>query len=185
MQFARISSLLAALTIMASVCGFNGNIVLAKELPSDVCSLLAQESLEKNLGQTFDAPKKSTAPAAFSGQPAGTQCEYSSKDGRAIKVVFISYVDPSATQAKQTFDRLSAFYSPKSKPAVGDSAYIDSNGAIHVLKGRIRYYIAIEPEGTSKFAPFLSWALKGHSSSGTPAQDKQMEHLAASVAAKI
>lgn len=77
-------------------------------------------------------------------------------------MTFIVYVDASTTEAKQTFDKLSAWYAPKSKPAVGDSAYIDAKGAIHVLKGKTRYYVSVEP-----------------------ANEKQAKDLAASIAAQI
>ncbi len=159
--------------------------VWAKDPPSDVCSLLAPTQLEKTVGQPFGAAQKSTAPAAFGGQPSGTQCEFAAKKGPAIKVVFIAYVDPSATQAKQTFDRLSAFYKPKSRPAIGDGAYLDSNGAIHVLKGRVRYFISIGPAGASKVNPFVSWMNQGKSSSDTPENEKQVKDLAAAVASEL
>jgi hypothetical protein len=64
-------------------------------------------------------------------------------------VTFIAYVDSSPAQAKQNFDKLSMWFPAKSKPAIGDSAYIDTKGAIHVLKGRVRYYIEISSSGGS------------------------------------
>jgi hypothetical protein len=34
----------------------------------------------------------------------------------------------------------------KSKPAIGDSAYTDpADGTVHVLKGKVLYWIAIDP----------------------------------------
>ena len=62
-----------------------------------------------------------------------------------MHVTLIAYADASAAQAKQNFDRLSSWFKPKSNPAIGDSAYIDSEGAIHVLKGKVRFYIQFEP----------------------------------------
>jgi hypothetical protein len=165
------------------VGAFNGAAALAKDPPSDICSLLLPTQLEKTLGQPFGAAQKSTAPAPFAGQPSGTECDFPAQKGPAVKVVFIAYVDPSAPDAKQTFDRLAAWYTPKSKPAVGDAAYIDSKGAIHVLKGRVRYYIGIAPMGTSKAAPFVPWLSGQHSD--TPAKDDQLKDLAAGVAAQL
>ncbi|MHB8655209.1 MAG: hypothetical protein ACYDA9_15170 [Terriglobia bacterium] len=173
----------AGMTVAVFVCAVNASSVMAKDPPSDNCSLLAPAQLQKTLGQPFSAPQKSVAPAAYAGLPSGSQCEYSAQKGAAVKVVFIAFADPSAAVAKQTFDKLSAWYTPKSKPAIGDSAYIDSKGAIHVLKGKVRFYIAIEPAGTSKASPFMPWLSKGKSD--TPAQEKQLKDLAVSVAARI
>jgi len=183
MRISLYTILSVALTIAALACAFNTSSVMAKDPPSDTCSLLAPAQLQKTLGQPFSAPQKSIAPAAFAGQPSGSQCEYSAQKGAAVKVVFIAYVDPSAAEAKQNFDKLSAWYTPKSKPAIGNSAYIDSKGSIHVLKGKVRFYIAIEPAGTSKATPFLPWLSRGKSD--TPAQEKQLKDLAVSVAARI
>lgn len=79
-----------------------------------------------------------------------------------MTVDFIVYVDASPSEAKDTFDKLTMWLTPKSKPAIGDSAYIDTHGAIHVLKDKVRYYISLEPKN-----------------------EKQMKDLAASVAARI
>lgn len=178
------SALRRTFGLTALVCAFMAGSALANEPPSNLCSLLAPSQLEKSLGQPFAAPQKSTAPAAFAGQPSGTQCEYVAQKGQAIKVSFIAYVDPSETQAKQTFDRLAAYYQPKSKPAVGDSAYFDAHHAIHVLKGKVRFYIAIEPAGASKMSPFLSY-LSGSKSGGGAGQENQVKDLAAGVASKL
>lgn len=79
-----------------------------------------------------------------------------------MAVTFIVYLDASSSEAKQTFDKLTMWFAPKSKPAIGDSAYIDTKGAIHVLKGKVRYYISLDPKN-----------------------EKQMEDLATSIAARI
>jgi len=147
MRIPKSCSLRASVTIIGFVCLFNSGPAWAKDPPADLCSLLAPAQLEKTLGQPFSPAERSTAPAPYAGQPSGTKCEYSSQKGAAIQATLIAYVDPSAAQAKQNFDKLSMWFAPKSKPAVGDSAYIDANDAIHVLKGRVRYYIAIEPIG--------------------------------------
>ena len=109
------------------------------------CSLLTPEQIQKVLGQPFGAPEETKAPPAYGQQPWGSNCRYSSKTGTKTALTFIVYVDASPAEAKQTFDRLSMWYAPKSKPSIGDFAYIDSHGAIHVLKGKVRYFISIDP----------------------------------------
>lgn len=126
------------------------------------CSLLTPAQIQKVLGQTFGAPLETKAPPAYANQSWGSNCRYASQTGGHSSVTLIVYVDSSAAEAKQTFDKLSAWYTPKSKPAIGDSAYIDRDGAIHVLKGKVRYYISLEPKN-----------------------EKQMKDLAASIAARI
>jgi hypothetical protein len=102
--------------------------------------LLTAGQLEKILGQPFGGPQRSTAPAAYPGQLSRTECDYKTQKGLARKVVFIAYVDPSVAQAKATYEKLSMWFASRSRPAdIGDSAYIDDNHAIHVLKGRVRY----------------------------------------------
>lgn len=114
----------------------------AKDLPSDICSLLSQQQLQKTLGVAFDAAQKSSAPPAYRGQSAGTNCHYNEQKNGRKEVILIVYVDHSPDEAKQTFEKLSFFYRPKSKPSgIGDSAYIDAQSAIHVLKGKVRYFI--------------------------------------------
>src|SRR5579863_3473670 len=88
------------------------------------CSLLAPAQIQKVLGQPFGAPAVSPWTPAFAGQPWGSQCRYSSQSGPHVTVDFIVYVDPSAAEARQTFDRLVPYFNAKSKPAIGDEAYI-------------------------------------------------------------
>jgi len=148
MRVSRICGVRAALIIIGAVFALTGGSAWAKDPPSDLCSLLTPEQLQKTLGQAFDAAEKGTWPAPYAGQPSGTKCEYSSKKQHS-RVTFIAYVDSSPAQAKQNFDKLSVWFPAKSKPAIGDSAYIDTKGAIHVLKGRVRYYIEISSSGGS------------------------------------
>ncbi|HLW80890.1 MAG TPA: hypothetical protein VKS20_02495 [Candidatus Acidoferrales bacterium] len=126
------------------------------------CSMLTPAQIQKVLGQPFGAPSESKWPPAYGQQPWGSNCQYASQKGAHTKVTFIVYVDASAAEAKQTFDKLAMWFAPKSKPAIGDSAYLDAHGAIHVLKGKVRYYVSIEP-----------------------ANEKQTKDLAASIAARI
>lgn len=128
--------------------------------PAKGCSLLAPAQIQKVLGQPFGAPAASKAPPAFGKQPWGSHCEYTSQNGPRTRVIFIVYEDASALVAKQTFDTLSMWFAPKSKPPIGDSAYLDARHAIHVLKGNARFFISIEPQN-----------------------EKQLKDLAASVAA--
>lgn len=109
------------------------------------CSMLTPAEIEKVLGQPFGAPSESKAPPAYGVAPWGSHCDYASEKGSKTHVTFIVYADATAAQAKQTFDSLSLWFAPKSKPAIGDEAYIDSGHAIHVRKGKVRYYISLEP----------------------------------------
>jgi hypothetical protein len=126
------------------------------------CSLLTPAQIQKVLGRPFSAPSVTPALPAFAKQAWGSNCRYSSQGGGHVIVGLIVYMDGSPAEAKQTFDKLSLWYPAKSKPALGDSAYIDSDGAIHVLKGKVRYYISLNPQN-----------------------EKQLKDLAASVAARI
>jgi hypothetical protein len=183
MRIPQFPTLRGMVVAAALVCGLSATSVFAKDPPLDLCSLLTPAQLGKTLNQPFGPADKSTAPSPFRGMPSGMHCEYPAQKGVAVKVVFIAYADPSETQAKQTFDKLAMWYTPESKPAVGDSAYVDSKGAIHVLKGRVRYYIAIEPVGTSKVAPYVPWATPPGTNS--PAKTKVLTDLASAVAAQL
>lgn len=109
------------------------------------CSMLTPTQIQKVLGQPFGAPTETKASPAYAGQSWGSNCRYISQQGPHVAVEFIVYVDATPTDARQTFQKLSLWFPAKSKPPIGDSAYIGSNGAIHVLKGKVRYYIAIDP----------------------------------------
>jgi hypothetical protein len=118
--------------------------------PPSGCSMLAPAQIQKTVGQPFGAPKETKAPPAYGKQPWGAHCEYNSRNAPDVTVTFIVYVDASASQAKQTFDMLSMWFPAKSKEAIGDAAYIDKEGAIHVLKGKVRYFISIDPANEKK-----------------------------------
>lgn len=130
--------------------------------PTDACSMLPPAQIQKVLGQPFGAAEEGKWPPAYGKQPWGTQCQDDSQKGPETKVTFIVYFEQTAAEAKQTFDKLSMWFPAKSKPAIGDSAYMDNSHAIHVLKGKVRYYISIDP-----------------------ANEKQAKDLAASIAARI
>lgn len=157
-----------ALALAFFLLAFGANAAAAKNLPSDVCSLIAPQQLQKTLGEPFGFPVKNTAPPAYSGQAPGTNCLYADQKSGRHEVVFIIYVDRSPAEAKKTFEKLSALYPAISKPSgIGSSAYIDKNHAIHVLKGSVRFFIS---------------AASGASDA---AVEKQAKDLAISVAAQI
>jgi hypothetical protein len=168
--------------VAALACVLGGTSALAKDPPADLCTLLAPALLQSTLNAPFAAPEKTRAPAPFMGQSPGSHCEYRS-DKAAAKVVLIAYADPSESQAATNFNKLAQWYSPESKPTVGDAAYMDSKGAIHVLKGKVRYYIAIEPLGTSKSAPYMPWATPSETAS--PAKQQALITLATTIASEL
>ena len=137
--------------------------------PADPCLLLPASQIQKTVGQPFGDPSESKVPPAFGRQPWGTHCDYGAGKGPNVHVIFIVYEDSSATEAKQTFDKLAIWFAPKSKPAgIGDSAYVDRKNAIHVVKGKVRYYIELDPVGEF-----------------TSANEKQVKELALAVAGRI
>jgi len=67
-------------------------------------------------------------------------------------------VDPTAATAKQTFEKLQLWFPAKPNPPhIGDAAYIDKSDAIHVLKGKVRFYINVTPASTNE-KPLLDLA---------------------------
>jgi hypothetical protein len=132
-------TLIAAILVLAT-CAIRS---AANEPPADLCSLLPAADVSKALGQTYSAPEKSVAPRPFKDTNEGTDCNYNAKGS---KFWFRAYVDPSPSEAKDLFARLSKYYGPQTPvPGLGDEAYLDAKHAIHVRKGRIRYYLNITP----------------------------------------
>src|SRR5579864_6924071 len=132
-----------------ALCAFSlGAASLACAAPAaGGCSMLTPAQIEKVLGQPFGAPTQTKAPPAYKGQSWGSSCEYRSTRGN-MPLDFLVYVDRSASEAKQTFEKLSTWSSLSShisKVAVGDEAYIVGH-AIHVLKGNVRYAVSISTE---------------------------------------
>lgn len=131
--------------------------VPAARASANECSPLTPVQIQKVLGQPFGEPNKAQAPPAFGKQPWGKHCTYGSQNGTHVTVDFIIYTDASAAEAKQTFDRLMIWFPAKSKPSgIGDSAYIDSRGAIHVLKGKTRYFLSINPGNENQLKDLAS-----------------------------
>jgi hypothetical protein len=117
----------------------------------DPCSWLTPAQIQKAFGgASFAQPQRSTAVPAYSGQTPGTRCEYAGNGGNNVELIV--YIDHSPAEAQATFQKLSAFYPATSKPSgIGDAAYFDQQHAIHVLKGKTRFYINIsssDPDAT-------------------------------------
>jgi len=86
------------------------------------------------------------APSAAFDRVTGTDCTYRSLKGEARQFLFRIYLDPSADAAKDTFVRLSAYFGPSKKvPGNWDIAYMDATHSLHVQKGKVRYYLNINP----------------------------------------
>src|SRR5713101_202561 len=157
--------LLIAATFVVSTYALHS--ARATEPPADLCSLLPAAELSKTLGQTYDSPQKSIAPRPFPNTAEGTDCTYKrSKDARERKLLFRAYVDPSPSAAADLFARLSKFYGPPTPiTGVGDQAYFDKHHGLHVLRGKVRFYITMNDF--------------------TPAIEKQLENVARQVAGRL
>lgn len=57
--------------------------------------------------------------------------------------MFRVYIDPSASASADLFARLKNWFGAGSKDVsgVGDEAYLDKLGALHVRKGKVRYFL--------------------------------------------
>lgn len=164
MAHLRKLSLIAA-TFLITTCAVHS--ARASEPPADLCSLLPATEVSKTLGQAFASPQKSVAPRPFANTNTGTDCNYLSKDGS--KLWFRAYVDPSPSAAADLFARLSKFYGPPTPvKGLGDEAYFDAQHALHVRKGKVRFYINLSPMGTF-----------------TPSKEKQLTDLAGAVAGRL
>jgi hypothetical protein len=157
----------AALLVGIFAFALSASAARANGVPADVCSLISPQDLQNVFSEPFGAAVKTTAPAAYRGQSSGTNCRFTDQKGGSQVVVLIVYVDKSPDEAKQTFEKLSAFFPPTSKTSgVGDEGYIDNNHAIHILKGSVRFFIN---------AP----------GSSNSVRDKHAHDLAVSVAAQL
>jgi hypothetical protein len=131
--------------------------------------MLPAAQLAKVLEQSFGSPMKAVAPAAFAGSPMGTDCTYATGNGLRRKLLFRIYVESSPAVAKETFTKLSAYYGPNTA-ATGnwDAGYLDAVHAIHLQKGKVRYYLKLDPIGTD-----------------TAKAERQLKDLAAWVAGQL
>jgi hypothetical protein len=155
--------LLIAATLLVTTCAVRQ--AGATEPPSDLCSLLPAAEVSKTLGRAYDSPQKSVAPRPFANTATGTDCNYLAKGS---KLWFRAYVDPSPSAATDLFAKLSKFYGPQTPvTGLGDEAYFDGQHALHVRKGKIRFYL--------NFAPM----------DFTPPIEKQLKDLASRVAGQL
>lgn len=151
MSYLRISSprALPIAMFLTLITFFSNDALKAKDPPSDACVMLPAAQLAKVLEQPFGSPTKTIAPAAFPGSPMGTDCTYDTGKGLPRKLLFRIYVESSPTAAKETFNKLSAYYGPNTVVTGNwDTAYLDASHAIHVQKGKVRYYLNLDPVGT-------------------------------------
>ncbi|MGD0156624.1 MAG: hypothetical protein ABSB50_11025 [Terracidiphilus sp.] len=149
MGYIRKPSLLVAIVI-AVAC--SAPVAPAAGLPSDLCSLLSAADVSGIVGSAYGAAQSSVAPAPFAGTNTGTDCYYSAK-GAGHQLWFRIYVDDSPAQATDLFARLKMFYSPPTPVAgIGDEAYFDPSHAIHVRKGKVRYYLDLGNQSSAESA---------------------------------
>ncbi|MFZ1014044.1 MAG: hypothetical protein WAN28_11925 [Terracidiphilus sp.] len=110
----------------------------AATAPAYPCSLLPAATVIKTAGASFGAPRSSVAPRPFAHTVQGTDCNYVGGSGKYL--LFRICFDPSAGDATTRFAKLRMFYSPSTPVSgVGDDAYLDAKGALHALKGIVRY----------------------------------------------
>jgi hypothetical protein len=140
-------------------------VAKATELPGDLCSLLPAAEVSKTLGQTYDAPQKSVAPRPYVNTSEGTDCSYLAKGS---KLWLRAYVDPSPAAAAELFAKVSKFYGvPTPVSGLGDEAYFDKDHALHVRKGKVRFYLNLDPVNS------------------VPAVEKQLKDLASRIIARL
>ncbi len=155
--------LLIAATFVIAPCAVQS--ARATDPPADLCSLLPAAEVSKALGRAYDAPEKSVAPRPFPNTATGTDCNYSAKGS---KLWFRAYVDPSPSAAADLFAKLSKFYGTQTPiNGLGDQAYFDQEHGLHVRKGKVRFYIRLEPIDF------------------TPAIEKQLEDLSSRVTGRL
>jgi hypothetical protein len=162
MIHSRKLSLIAA-TFVVTTCAVHS--ARAAEPPADLCSLLPAAEVSKTLGRAYDSPQKSVAPRPFPKTATGTDCNYLAKGS---KLWFRAYVDPSPSAAADLFAKLSKSYG-RQTPIIGlgDEAYFDEEHGLHVRKGKVRFYINLEPMDF------------------TPAIEKQLKDLASRVTGRL
>lgn len=144
---------LIAAAFLVTACAVHS--AKAAEPPADLCSLLPAAEVSKTLGQTYDSPQKSVAPRPYANTATGTDCNYLAKGS---KLWFRAYVDPSPSAAADLFAKLGKFYSPQTPVGgLGDEAYFDPQHALHVRKGKVRFYLNLDPVNS---APTVEMQLK-------------------------
>lgn len=138
----RMKALLLAAVLLGSAWG--AAVAAANNPPADLCSLLPAAQVSKMTGQSYGTPQKNVAPRPFANTVEGADCTYKQSKGSAV-ILFRAYADPSPSEAAALFARLGMFYSPQTPvPGLGDKAYLDSKHGLHVLKGRVRFFISMD-----------------------------------------
>ena len=138
-QLRKLSLIAAA--FLVTTCAVHS--ARASEPPADLCALLPAAEVSKTLGKAYDSPEKSVAPRPYANTATGTDCNYPAKGS---KLWFRAYVDPSPSAAAELFAKLGKFYSPQTPVAgLGDEAYFDPQHALHVRKGKVRFYLNLDP----------------------------------------
>ena len=133
-----------ALLIAAIFAGLAWGTAAATQPPADLCSLLPAAQINKITGQGYGSPQKTVAPRPYANTVEGADCTYKDSKGSG-GILFRAYADPSASEAASLFAKLGLFYSPQTPVAgLGDKAYFDRHHGLHVLKGRVRFFIDMD-----------------------------------------
>jgi len=139
-RFAKAKSLIAA---TFAVTLFAPSAFAATE-PPDPCSLLTPVQVSSVMHANYTAAVRSVAPRPFANTAAGTDCRYNGRNPLWFRI----YYDGSGSEATTLFAKLKTFCSPTTPASgIGDEAYFDKEGALHVRKGNVRFYINV---GTDK-----------------------------------
>ena len=127
--------------VIALLLACSGALARAAEPPSDLCSLLPPAVLSKTVGQTYGVPTSTVAPRPFPNTNQGTDCTYKSSEHSFL---FRVYVNPSTSASTNLFAKLKSYFGTGSKDVsgVGDEAYLDNLGDLHVRKGNVRYFLS-------------------------------------------
>jgi hypothetical protein len=129
---------------MGFFIGDGARMGFAKTDPGSGCALLTPAQIQKVIGQPFDGPTETQLLPPF-GEKWGSHCTYRSQKA-GIAIDLFVYVTASPAQARQWFEMGAAVAKQKSKPSIGDSAYVDlADDSIHVLKSNVLYWIVINP----------------------------------------
>jgi len=134
----------------------------AADPPADPCSLLPASDVARITGKNYNPPQSSAAPRPYANTNAGTDCTYAAR-GSGDQLLFRVYFDNSPAQATDLFAKLRMFYSPPTPvPGIGDDAYFDPRHAIHVRKGKVRYFLQLgDAEANQKALSALAALVAG------------------------
>lgn len=118
----------------------------------DPCSWITPAQLTTELGGIqFRPATRTVATPAFSGQNAGTQCDFRGNGGTDVELTV--YVDHSPSEAKSIFDQMKTYFPAASTPSgIGDDAYFDKSHGLHVLKGKTRFFLKVAMGGSGNGA---------------------------------